>query len=80
MPATSPIVPLRSRRLDELNPVLVKRKPQWAQGVLDAANMLDSMFSRSSTHPYSLGDCLLSKVNLLASRCRVRKNPYLNTK
>lgn len=47
----------------------------YAQGFLDACNMLDEMYSSQSSHKYMMGDCILAKRNLLKPTKRVRTNP-----
>ena len=65
---------MRARELKELNLVIVGQKPEYVRGFLEAAILLDDMYSSCSTHKYLLGDCLLAKVNLLNKKCRVRVN------
>lgn len=64
---------IRPRKLAQLNQVLVKKRKDYIRGILDAANLIDDMYSSSSTHHYLLGDCLLLKLNLLR-KGQVRKN------
>lgn len=47
----------------------------WVQGVLDACNMLDDLYSGCQAHPNLLGDCILAKLNLLSPKAKIRKNP-----
>ena len=63
----------KPRALDTLNLALITRHRQWAQGVLDAAALVDEMYSGCSTHKYLLGDCILLKLNLITKR-QVRVN------
>jgi len=63
----------KPRTLDNLNPWIAARKPNWAQGMLDAAQLVDEMYSGTTTHKYLLGDCILLKCNLITKR-QVRVN------
>jgi hypothetical protein len=65
---------IRARDKRELKSQAYWDCPDWANGFLDACNMLDEMYSSSSTHPYLLGDCLLLKRGYLTKR-QVRRNP-----
>ena len=65
---------IKSREIRMLNQEIVKRRPEWVQGLLDAASIIDETYSSSSTHKYLIGDCLLFKFNLLR-REQVRNNP-----
>lgn len=60
----------------QLNSVNFLRDGSWKQGVLDACNLVNEMYSSSSTHPYLIGDCILAKLNLLKKK--PRKNPSFN--
>jgi len=66
---------MRHRQLHELNITLVKRDLKWATGALEAAALVDEMYSSVSTHKYLLGDCVLLKLNLLGKGRRARINP-----
>ena len=65
---------MRRRELKELNLTLVRLKPDYVRGFLQAVTLLDEMYSSCSTHPYLLGDCLLAKVNLLGKGRKIRRN------
>lgn len=55
---------IKPRTVSQLNHVVAGRRADWVIGVLDAANMINEMYS-----------CLLFKLNLL-KKSQVRKNPY----
>ncbi len=66
------------RMIGQLNQAIVKRMPHYVRGLLDAANLIDEMYSSSSTHKYLLGDCLLLKLNLLRkTQVRINKEARL---
>jgi len=69
---------MRPIKISDLNRAIVKR---WgidrSQGFLDACNIVNEMYSRSSTHPHLIGDCVLAKINLIRSNKRIRKNPFV---
>jgi len=65
------VVRLRPRHVEELNQVLVSKRPEWALGVLAACELLEQEGAVNS-NGYSLGDAVLAKLNLLSRQCRVR--------
>jgi hypothetical protein len=66
---------IKSRTVGQLNHAVAGKRAGWVIGVLDAANMINEMYSSCTTHQCLLGDCLLFKLNLL-KKSQVRKNPY----
>lgn len=75
-PTNHIVRPLRSRRKAELNKGVVKHFGTIkAEAILVAANLAGG-YNSSSAHSHDLTDCILAKLNLLSSRCRIRHNPY----
>lgn len=68
--------PLRSRTLEELNPVAVKRDCGRVGGILLAANILNE-WQEFSRNGYAIGEILLFKLNLLkgGKRAMRKVNP-----
>jgi len=66
---------VKSLTTKDLNRVLLKRNPEYAKGFLDACNLINEMYSGVAHHKYLIGDCALSKVNLIRGGKRIRKNP-----
>jgi hypothetical protein len=54
--------------------LLSKVSDRFEEGFKLACDMVNEMYSASSTHPYMLGDCLLAKRNQI-SKEEIRKNP-----
>ena len=67
---------MRTLTEKDLNPVLLKKNPERAEGMLALANLANEMYAKSSNHPYLIGDCLLANVNLL----KIGKKPRSNKK
>jgi len=62
----------KPRTLSDLNPH-VRANKKYIEGLLDATQLIDEMYSSVSTHKYLLGDCVLLKLNLINKR-QVRVN------
>jgi len=68
---------VRSRRIKELNQILVNRhgiSRLTIDTMLTMAYLADS-YNSTSSHPYSLGDCILLKLNYITKK-QVRRNPF----
>lgn len=59
--------------LSDLNPKII-RSEEARVAMLLVCNVLNEMYSSSSTHTYLLGDCVLAKLNMLKKGKRVRIN------
>lgn len=66
---------MKSLTLTDLNQTLVRRDKVRATALMDFANLVNSLYGRSSTHPYLIGDCTLAKMNMLRAEKRVRRTP-----
>lgn len=57
---------------EEMDEMERQVKEAYGRGVRHAAEIADT-YNSSTTHPYMLGDCILSKLNLLPKK-KIRKN------
>lgn len=58
----------------DLNRTMVIKNPVRAVALMDMANLINGMYSKSSSHPFLIGDCALHKINLLKHGKRPRRN------
>lgn len=68
---------MKSLLLKDLNPKIFKRRPEWALGMLDAANLINDMYSSCILNEYLIGDCILAKMGVLKPGKKIRRNPIL---
>ena len=61
-------------RLENVNQSLVIRNPQYADGLLTAAAVMND-YASSFKLPYLPGDYVLAKMNVIETK-RMRRNPY----
>lgn len=70
---------LRDLTEGDLNQRTLHLRREWSLGMLEAANLINEMYSNSTIHLYAIGDCLLGKLNLLRKGSKVRRNPGMAT-